>query len=136
MAKFRIRGRQLVRLPLYVFLLVAVLTGIVFGVSGLVMDGGFERAWEILIGDRTPFGQASGLGVVLSALGYIAIPTVIGLVVADGILRFTEYRLTTIDEVAERVAARVKPKIRQSVEEGIADQEASALRAPAPGKAT
>jgi hypothetical protein len=136
MAKFRIRGRDLIRLPLYVFLVVALLTGVVFLISGIVMDGGFKRAWEILLGIHTPFGQASGLGVALSALGYLFVPTVIGLVVADGITRFTEYRLTTVDEAAERIAARIKPKIRQTVREELADPIAPAPQSdlPKPGQ--
>ena len=134
MAKSRIRGRDLVRLPLYVFLAVAFLTGAVFALSGIVMDGGFKRAWEIMLGIHTPFGQASGLGVALSALGYLAVPTVIGLVVADGITRFTEYRLTTVDEAADRIAARIKPKIKQTVEEELADQKAATPESGLPNK--
>jgi hypothetical protein len=96
-------GERLARVPSYVFVAVVVVTGLVFGISGLVMDGGFQRAWEILLALRSPFGQASGLGVALSALGYVAVPAVIGLVVADGITRFTRRRLLTTPEARAEI---------------------------------
>lgn len=91
-------GKQLRRFPFYVLLGVGSMTTAVFVAAGCVMDGGFERAWEILLGIRTPFGQAAGLGVALSALGYIAMPTVIGIAAAAGITLFTSKRLSTVEE--------------------------------------
>lgn len=91
-------GKRLASLPFYVLLAVGVLTALVFAASGLEMSGGFERAWEILLGIESPFGEVSGLGLVLSALGYIVVPTVIGVAAGAGITLFTNRRLTTVEE--------------------------------------
>lgn len=108
-------GRQLANLPTLLLLAVVGVTAAVFIASWVVMDGGFQRAWEILLGVRSPYGEASGLGVVLSALGYLLVPAVIGIAVADGVARFTEHRLLTDPEVnaaARRIVAEqsTKPK--------------------------
>ena len=78
------------------------------------MDGGFQQAWEILLGIRSPYGQASGLGVVLSALGYIAVPTVIGIGIADGITRFIRRRLQTRDEAEKEIRDFVRAELKKS----------------------
>jgi hypothetical protein len=130
----QIRGRHLVRLPLYLFLLVAVLTAIVFLIAGMVMKGGFELAWEILLGIHTPFGDESALGVALSALGYLAVPTIIGLVVAEGITSFIEYRLPTVEEAAMKIADRVKPKIKEALEEAAEEVRPASAEPPKEGK--
>jgi hypothetical protein len=96
-------GEQLARLPAYLFFAIVGLTGIVFLVSCLTLEGGFHRAWEVLTCIRTPFGQASGLAVALSALGYLFVPTVIGIAVADAISRFTKRRLLTLAEAEAEI---------------------------------
>ncbi len=109
--------KTLSRLPFYVFLAIIAITGLVFLAAGLAMNGGFGRAWEILLAVRSPFGEADALGVALSALGYIAVPTVIGLAVADGITRFTRRRLITSDSA--------RSEIREVVQEELADESDS-----------
>lgn len=117
--KSRWEGKDLARLPVYVLGGVVGVTAAIFLASWVVMDGGFQQAWEILVGLRSPYGQASGLGVVLSALGYIAVPTMIGIGVADGITRFTRHRLQSLPEAKEEV--------NEIVEE---DKSASPVPAP------
>jgi hypothetical protein len=100
----RSSGERLALIPAAIFGVVCAITAVAFLVSCLVMVGGFHRSWEILIGDRTPFGQDAALGVVLSALGYVFVPTAIGLAVADGITRFTRRRLLSKSEAKEAIA--------------------------------
>jgi predicted RND superfamily exporter protein len=107
-------GKHLSRLPGYVLGGVIGFTAVVFIACWVAMDGGFQRAWEILLGLRSPYGQASGLGVVLSALGYIAVPTVIGIGVADGITRFIRRRLQTRDEAEKEIRELVQAALEKS----------------------
>ena len=95
-------GDKLARLPLIIFLVVFATTSVLFVIAGLAMND-FERAWNILIGATAPFGRDSALGVALSVLGYLLIPAVVGLVVADGIVRFTRKRLLTLPEAKEEI---------------------------------
>jgi predicted RND superfamily exporter protein len=113
MSSSRWSGKQLANLPLYLLGGVIGLTAVVFLASWVVMDGGFQRAWEILLGLRSPYGQASGLGVVLSALGYIAVPTVIGIGIADGVTRFTRRRLLTRSDVEDAATEIVKKELKK-----------------------
>lgn len=107
-------GKTLANLPIYLLCGVVGLTVIVFVASWLAMDGGFQRAWEILLGLRSPYGQATGLGIVLSALGYIAVPTIIGIGVADGITRFTRRRLLTRSDVEDAAVEIVQKELKKA----------------------
>jgi hypothetical protein len=104
----RLRNRQLTnkqlrRLPFYVLIAVAAVTTAVFIPACFAMNGGFDEAWEILVGIKSPFEHASGFGFALSALGYIAIPTVIGAAAGAAITLFTSKRLTTVEEAVSDI---------------------------------
>ncbi len=96
----RCTGRSIALARRWILLAVAVLTVVVFLASCLALNGhgGFHRALEVLIGVRSPFGDASGLVVVLSLLGYALVPTTIGLAAADAIARYTRRGLNTREE--------------------------------------
>ena len=113
MSLSRWNGKHLANLPLYLLCGVGLLTAVVFVASWLVMDGGFQRPWEILLGISSPYGQASLLGVALSALGYIAVPTIIGIGVADGITRFTRRRLISNAELEAAAEEIVKEELKK-----------------------
>jgi hypothetical protein len=89
---------------------VATVTGLVFLASCLVMQahGGVQRAWDILVGVRSPFGQAAWLGVILSALGYAFVPTAIGVWAANAVTSFVKARLSTDEEAEERAMKRLQ----------------------------
>src|SRR5690349_14309225 len=90
------------------------LTLAVFIAVGIFVEGGFEHAWNVMLGIDAPFGgQAAALAVLLSVLGYIAVPTVIGLAVADGLTRFTRRRLLTTPEAEADIRDMVKDEISQ-----------------------
>lgn len=90
------------------------------------MDGGFKRAWDTLVAIRSPFGQASGFGIALSALGYVVVPTVIGVAAGAAITVFTNERLTTVEEAVA--------DIQRMVEEEPQEQEEGAKQAEPPSQ--
>jgi hypothetical protein len=106
-------GDQLASFSQIVLGVVLVITCLVFLVAGAVMKGGFERAWDVLLGIQTPFGDAPGLGIPLSALGYLLVPAVIGVAVADGIARFVQSKLDSLPEVEKRIIDRAREAARQ-----------------------
>jgi hypothetical protein len=116
-------GDRIARFPRYVLLVAALVTALVFVAAGLAMDGGFERAWEILLGLHSPFGRVSGLGVALSAVGYLVVPTVIGVAVADGIAQFTRRRLMTVPEAEARVQELVEAHFAGTAQDEAGDDE-------------
>jgi hypothetical protein len=102
----------------WILLFVTVLTGAVFLASCLALHGhgGFHRSLEVLIGARSPFGDASGLVVVLALLGYALVPTVIGLAAADAITRFTRKHLTTREEAEAFISELVGQALAQKAQ--------------------
>lgn len=92
-------------MPCLVLLGVLVVTAIVFVVSCVVMakHGGTHRAWEILIGVRSPVGHDSELGVALSVLGYAFVPIAIGLVVTDAVTRSIRKRTLPTKDAEDRI---------------------------------
>jgi hypothetical protein len=79
---------------------------------------GFERAWNVLLAIDSPFGRESThqvLGFLLSALGYLLVPAVIGLAVADAIVRFTRRRLVTHGEAVTEIGRLVAEDIEKRV---------------------
>jgi GAF domain-containing protein len=128
-------AKRLDWLLLYVLGVIAGVTGVFFLAAGIFMDGGFGRAWEILIGDQGPSGQLPGLAVPLSALGYIAVPTIIGLAVADRLTRFTQRNLYTAEETAEKAADLVETrKAARAEREQSKSAPAKDQRDPATGR--
>jgi predicted RND superfamily exporter protein len=119
MSPSRLSGKHLANLPLYLLCGVVVLTAAVFIASWVLMDGGFQRAWEILLGIRSPYGQASELGVALSALGYVAVPTAIGIGIADGITRFTRRRLITNAELEAAAEEIIKEELKRAAKPSV-----------------
>jgi hypothetical protein len=111
----RCTGRSVACVRRWILLVVTLLTGVVFAASCLALQGhgGFHRSLEVLIGARSPFGDASGLVVVLSLLGYALIPTVIGLAAADAVTRFTRKRLTTREEAEAFISELVGQALAQ-----------------------
>jgi hypothetical protein len=59
----------------------------------------FNLAWDIASGTSSPFGHNCWLAVVLSAVGYLIVPVLIGLAVTEGLTRFVERRLRPAAEV-------------------------------------
>ena len=51
----------------------------------------------------TPVGQAVGIEVALSVLGYAFVPVVIGLFVTDAVLRFTRRHTIPTDDAVENI---------------------------------
>jgi hypothetical protein len=91
--------------PRLALLAVLVVTAVVFVISCLVMakHGGAHRAWEILTGVRSPVGQGSGLGIVLSVLGYAFVPIAIGLAATDALTRSIRKRTLPTKEAEDRI---------------------------------
>jgi hypothetical protein len=125
-------GENIVLIPLYAFGLVVVVTVVVFGITCLVTehDGGAHRAWEVLTGTRTPVGQAIGLELALSVLGYAFLPVVIGLIVTDSVLRFTR-RHTIPTAIAVTNIGEDAKKSAKAANEAAVRAEDAALRAQA-----
>lgn len=122
-ARGKLSGETIALIPLYVFGVVILVTALVFGITCLVTEhhGGAHRAWEVLIGVRTPVGQAIGLELALSVLGYAFVPVVVGLFATDAVLRFTRKHtvptadvLANIGEGAKRSAKAAKESAEQA----------------------
>jgi hypothetical protein len=114
MAKKKFSGETIALVPRYVFVAVLLVTLVLLAITSYVTKdhGGAHRAWEVLIGVRTPVGPTIGLELPLSILGYAFVPAVIGLFVTDAVLRFTrKHTLPTadaLDKIAEKAAASKK----------------------------
>ncbi len=108
-------GARIARVPLYVFAVVAVVTAVVFAAGAFAI--GFQNAWEVLTATKSPFGHYRGLTFALSLLGYVFVPAVIGLIVADWTTRFQRKRLTTITEAREAIGEFVKEAKAQIAQE-------------------
>jgi hypothetical protein len=104
-------GARLARLPRYVFEGILGITVVVFAVVACVV--GFERAWEVLIGVKAPFGKDRGFEVALSLLGYVFVPTAIALAVTDSIVRFQRQRLISLSE-AHTIIGEIVQKAEDS----------------------
>lgn len=126
-----------VRLVLAAILLVTL---ILFLLGCLVMDhhGGAHRSWEVLIGVRTPVGQASGLAVALSILGFVVVPAAIGLLAADVATRFMRKRMIPTSEAEARILERFDAalvaetqRVEQREKERLEQAQAAAATAPA-----
>lgn len=118
-------GDRLGFLPRAILVGVAVVTAIVFVIAGLSFDD-FKRAWDTLTGQASPFnGEDSGIGLVLSALGYIVVPATIGLAIADGVTTFTRKRLSSVSEAQAEINQLVVDALNAAAEE--------AKRQPGPG---
>jgi hypothetical protein len=94
-------GDRLAYVPRYVFGGILVVTAIVFILAAALM--GFQRAWEILTAIQSPFGKDKGVGFPLSVLGYVFVPTAIGLAVTEEVSRFVRRRLTTVPEARDAI---------------------------------
>jgi hypothetical protein len=108
-------GDRIARVPRYVFVVVAGIAVVVFTVAAFAI--GFQNAWEVLTATKSPFGHDRGLGFALSGVGYVFVPTVIGLIVADWITRFQRKRLTTVPEAREAIGEFVKEAKAQIAQE-------------------
>jgi hypothetical protein len=100
-------GDRLALLPRLVFLVVVLITTGVFVGVGWSMHN-FHEAWNILLAIDSPSGKHSVFRFALSALGYLLLPTVIGLAVADSITRFTRKRLLTAPEAKAQIGEIVQ----------------------------
>lgn len=75
------------RLPVYAFLGIVGVTAVLFVLAGVFLHD-FDRAWNILIGIRTPFQCGyPGITLPLSAMGYLLVPAAVALVVSDAVTR-------------------------------------------------
>jgi len=99
-------GERVSRVPRYIFAGILGVTIVVFAFVASVV--GFERAWEVLIAVKAPFGKDRGLEVALSLLGYVFVPTAIGLAVADWITRFQRRRLISMAEARTMIGELVE----------------------------
>ena len=119
--------QRVLRLPRYLLAAVVVVTLVVFVVAGIAM-GDFDRAWDTLSVGKGPFdnhAKAKAVGLTLSILGYLFLPAVIGLAIADWVTRFTR-RNTQPHQAAEN-------KIGDKIKSGKAASSAPASRTkPAP----
>lgn len=115
------RARGFLRRHLELALLgaAAALTTAIFVLTGF-LTADFGRAWAVLIGDRDPYGSWAWLTVVLSGLGYLALPLFIAIAVGAGVARLvrkgqvddsiTEDELwTELDTAYEKLKNRRRP---------------------------
>jgi hypothetical protein len=109
-------GVRLARLPRYIFAGILGITVAAFALVACVV--GFERAWEVLIGIKAPFGKDRGLEVALSLLGYVFVPTAIALAVTDSIVRFQRRRLISLSEAHTIIGEIVQKAEDASHEDG------------------
>lgn len=117
-------GERVARVPRYVFAGILGLTIVVFALVASAV--GFETAWEILTASKSPFGKDRGLEVALSLLGYVFVPTAIGLAVADWITRFQRRRLISVTEartiIGELVDRAKDPGVEETSEAKLAGE--------------
>jgi hypothetical protein len=102
-------------MAVYVFLAVALVTVVLFVVAGSLEH--FDRAWNILIGLRTPFGTPEPIvGFFLSAFGYLLVPTSVGLIVADWISRVIRKNLQPVEVASEKIGRGIAKRAADSAE--------------------
>jgi uncharacterized membrane protein len=97
------------RVPLVLFAVVFVVTALVFLVAG-GFTGDWYRAWDVLIGAESPFsigGSYDGIFFVLSLLGYLFVPAVIGIAAVDAIARFMGRRLKTVQDATDNIGSEL-----------------------------
>lgn len=137
-ARRKLSGETIALVPRYVFGVVVLVTAVVFGIACLATEhhGGAHRAWEVLIGVRTPVGQAIGLELALSVLGYAFVPVVVGLFVTDAVLRFTRKHTVPTADVLEAIGEDARTSATAAKEAAAQAKEAAALvQAAAPPQA-
>jgi hypothetical protein len=118
-----VSGKTLSRIPGWTLGAVVAVAACLFVAAGLAM-GDFQRAWDILTGAVGPFGgKDAGLGVALSAVGYLLLPAVIGLAIADGVTRFTRKHLMTLPEAKAEIADLVATALADQAR--VAEQQRS-----------
>jgi hypothetical protein len=109
------RAGRFAPLPRYVLGGVALVTLILFVIACFAMKshGGAHRAYEVLIGVRSPVGQDVGLALALSVLGYAFVPVVLATVAAEAISALAAKNLTTLDEAKREIVDDAKKTFRR-----------------------
>lgn len=96
-------------MPLYVSLALLVLSfGLLMFSSLLYDDAG--RAWEVFIGITAPWSNSwwtSAVGVVLSTVGYLIVPTTIALLVTFLIETWVRDRRIPLAQVQDEIEAEI-----------------------------
>jgi hypothetical protein len=107
-----VSGKTLSRIPGCILVAVVVVAACLFMAAGVEMHD-FQRAWNILTGAVGPFGgRDAGLGVALAAVGYLLLPAVIALAIADGVTRFTRKHLVTLPEAKAEIGQMIATALR------------------------
>lgn len=93
----------------------AIVTAILFVIACFAMKshGGAHRAWEVLIGVRSPLGHNIGLAVALSVLGYAFVPVVLALAAAEAFSALATRNLTTLNEAKREIVDDAKETLER-----------------------
>jgi hypothetical protein len=96
-------------LILFIAVLLVIICAALFVVTSVALHS-FNLAWDIARGATSPFGLNSWLAVILSVVGYLLVPVLIGLMVTESLTRFVERRLQS----AAAVQADITRDLAQS----------------------
>ena len=78
-------------LILSIAVILVIICAALFVVTSVALHS-FNLAWDVARGAASPFGLNSWLAVILSVVGYLLVPVLIGLMVTESLTRFVERR--------------------------------------------
>ena len=91
-------SRVLFAIPMAILLLTSVL----FAVTAVALEDA-GRAWLVLSGVQSPYGEDAALATALSIAGYLVVPAVLGFGVSAAAMTWVERRLRPLAEAEDEL---------------------------------